>query len=119
MENTIIPLQARQQRGNLPSLGEPYGKSLLGAPLLYFPAELAPSESGLIIAGTHGDETAAVVALSCALRTLFSGQRRHHVILAVNRTGVSWVCAPMLTASTSTAIFQPVTGSQENRLPLE
>lgn len=71
MENPIIPLQARQQRGNLPSLGEPYGKSLLGAPLLYFPAELAPSESGLIIAGTHGDETAAVVALSCALRTLF------------------------------------------------
>ncbi|KHS73255.1 murein peptide amidase A [Pectobacterium brasiliense] len=87
MENPIIPLQARQQRGNLPSLGEPYGKSLLGAPLLYFPAELAPSESGLIIAGTHGDETAAVVALSCALRTLFSGQRRHHVILAVNPDG--------------------------------
>ncbi|MBJ7220944.1 MULTISPECIES: murein tripeptide amidase MpaA [unclassified Brenneria] len=87
MEKNTIPLQARHLRGNLPSLGEPYGKSLLGAPLLYFPAELAQQRSGLIIAGTHGDETAAVVTLSCALRTLFPGQRHHHVVLAVNPDG--------------------------------
>lgn len=42
---------------------------------------------GLIIAGTHGDETAAVVALSCALRSLSPQQQRHHVVLAVNPDG--------------------------------
>lgn len=87
MDNHTIPLRARHQRGNLSSLGEPYGKSLLGAPLLYFPAELPQEGSGLIVAGTHGDETAAVIALSCALRTLFPGQRRHYVVLAVNPDG--------------------------------
>ncbi|EHD21195.1 MULTISPECIES: murein tripeptide amidase MpaA [Brenneria] len=87
MENNIIFQRPRRLRGNLPSLGEPYGKSLLGAPLLYFPAELPQQNAGLIIAGTHGDETAAVATLSCALRTLFPGQRHHHVVLAVNPDG--------------------------------
>ncbi|MBI0250847.1 murein tripeptide amidase MpaA, partial [Yersinia pestis subsp. pestis] len=35
----------------------------------------------------HGDETAAVVALSCALRSLSPQQQRHHVVLAVNPDG--------------------------------
>lgn len=81
----MMSIQPRSLRGALPSLGEPYGRSVLGAPLLYFPAAAGP-DAGLIIAGTHGDETASVVALSCALRTL--GQApRHHVILAVNPDG--------------------------------
>lgn len=87
MENNTIALRARQLRGNLPSLGEPYGKSLLGAPLLYFPAELPQQNSGLVIAGTHGEETASIITLSCALRTLMPGQRKHHVVLAVNPDG--------------------------------
>ncbi|MEA9389385.1 murein tripeptide amidase MpaA [Acerihabitans sp. TG2] len=83
----MTTFQARSRRGALSSLGSVYGKSVLGAPLLYFPAERVSSDSGLVIAGTHGDETASVVALSCALRTLASGVRRHHVILAVNPDG--------------------------------
>ncbi|WP_413738814.1 murein tripeptide amidase MpaA [Sodalis sp. RH21] len=77
----------RSQRGRLASLGQPYGHSVLGAPLLYFPAHAAGPDTGLVIAGTHGDETASVVALSCALRTLAPGGLRHHVILAVNPDG--------------------------------
>ncbi|QTF08499.1 murein tripeptide amidase MpaA [Brenneria izadpanahii] len=87
MGNHTIALRARQLRGHLSSLGEPYGKSLLGAPLLYFPSELPQQNSGLVIAGTHGDETASIATLSCALRSLLPGQRRHHVVLAVNPDG--------------------------------
>ncbi|NKI73753.1 murein tripeptide amidase MpaA [Dickeya sp. CFBP 2040] len=77
----------RTERGFFVSPGQEYGRSRLGAPLLWFPAEKTGKNSGLIIAGTHGDETASVVALSCALRTLAPGNRAHHVILAVNPDG--------------------------------
>lgn len=43
---------------------------ILGASLIWFPAPDADRNSGLIIAGTHGDENSSVVTLSCALRTL-------------------------------------------------
>jgi protein MpaA len=59
----------------------------LGAPLLYFPTPTPSAQTGLIIAGTHGDESAAIVALSCALRSISPEQQRHHVILAVNPDG--------------------------------
>ena len=58
----------RTQRGIFAAGSEEYGRSLLGAPLLWFPAPLALRESGLIIAGTHGDETSSIVTLSCARR---------------------------------------------------
>ncbi|WP_027711823.1 murein tripeptide amidase MpaA [Dickeya chrysanthemi] len=77
----------RTERGFFVSPGQEYGRSRLGAPLLWFPAERAGKHSGLILAGTHGDETASVVALSCALRTLAPGKRTHHVVLAVNPDG--------------------------------
>ncbi|QHB32563.1 murein tripeptide amidase MpaA [Yersinia canariae] len=77
----------RSARGKLVTLGQQYGTSLLGAPLLYFPAANPSTKTGLIIAGTHGDESAAIVALSCALRTITPQQQRHHVILAVNPDG--------------------------------
>ncbi|MEB7887457.1 murein tripeptide amidase MpaA [Serratia fonticola] len=77
----------RSERGQLAVAGETYGKSMLGAPLLYFPAARSGSDTGLVIAGTHGDETAAVVTLSCALRSIAPAQLRHHVILAVNPDG--------------------------------
>lgn len=60
----------RAERGAFPPGTEHYGRSLLGAPLIWFPAPAADRESGLILAGTHGDETSSVVTLSCALRTL-------------------------------------------------
>lgn len=77
----------RTARGNLVTLGQRYGTSRLGAPLLYFPAPTPYAQTGLIIAGTHGDESAAIVALSCALRSISPEQQRHHVILAVNPDG--------------------------------
>lgn len=77
----------RSERGQLAVAGENYGSSLLGAPLLYFPAAVSGPETGLIIAGTHGDESAAIVTLSCALRSIAPEQLRHHVVLAVNPDG--------------------------------
>ncbi|EMH4161255.1 murein tripeptide amidase MpaA [Pluralibacter gergoviae] len=77
----------RPQRGAFPPGTQHYGRSLLGAPLIWFPAPQASSGSGLILAGTHGDENASVVTLSCALRTLSPELRRHHVVLAVNPDG--------------------------------
>lgn len=77
----------RHLRGHLPAGYKQYGNSVLGAPLLYFPATLISENTGLIIAGTHGDENAAMVTLSCALRTLESAARHHHVVLAVNPDG--------------------------------
>lgn len=77
----------RAERGAFPPGTEHYGRSLLGAPLIWFPAPAADRESGLILAGTHGDETSSVVTLSCALRTLNPSLRRHHVVLAVNPDG--------------------------------
>ncbi|WP_226570485.1 murein tripeptide amidase MpaA [Mangrovibacter yixingensis] len=83
-----MPLsRSRPLRGNFQNAPLQYGTSFSGAPLLWFPAtEMQPS-TGLIIAGTHGDESASIVALSCALRTLDESQRRHHVILCVNPDG--------------------------------
>lgn len=83
----MIQHKPRSERGQLAIAGESYGKSLLGAPLLYFPAAHAGPDTGLVIAGTHGDETATIVTLSCALRSISPAQLRHHVILAVNPDG--------------------------------
>ncbi|WP_158781558.1 murein tripeptide amidase MpaA [Pantoea sp. BAV 3049] len=80
-------IHPRPLRGKLDAESKVYGASVLGAPLLWFPAPAADKESGLILAGTHGDETAAVVTLSCAMRTLQEPHRRHHVVLAVNPDG--------------------------------
>ncbi|HDM8226011.1 TPA: murein tripeptide amidase MpaA [Vibrio campbellii] len=61
-----------------------YGKSVLGAPLLYFPAQVESNSRGLILAGTHGDETASIAGLSCALRSLPAECLKHDVILSMN-----------------------------------
>jgi len=80
-------IHPRQLRGKLEAECKIYGHSVLGAPLLWFPAPASDQHSGLILAGTHGDETASVVTLSCAMRTLHTLHRRHHVVLAVNPDG--------------------------------
>lgn len=77
----------RAERGTFPPGTQHYGRTSLGAPLLWFPAPLAERDAGLIIAGTHGDENSSIVTLSCALRTLAPELRRHHVILTVNPDG--------------------------------
>lgn len=77
----------RTERGAFPPGTEHYGRSFLGAPLIWFPAPEPDRTSGLIIAGTHGDENSSIVTLSCALRTLAPDLRRHHVILTVNPDG--------------------------------
>ncbi|HEY8568965.1 murein tripeptide amidase MpaA [Microbulbifer sp.] len=80
-------LRPRAARGLFQHQRRQYGQSALGAPLLYFPAEVRDEHTGMVLAGTHGDEVAAVVTLSCALRSLEAGQLRHHVVLAVNPDG--------------------------------
>lgn len=80
-------LRPRTQRGLFRTQRLQYGQSALGAPLFYFPADICDENTGIVMAGTHGDEVAAVVTLSCALRSLEAGQLRHHVILAVNPDG--------------------------------
>lgn len=80
-------LHPRPLRGRLNTDYQAYGRTVMDAPLLWFPAPAADAESGLIVAGTHGDETAAVVTLSCAMRSLPECYRRHHVVLAVNPDG--------------------------------
>lgn len=87
MGNGVKQIRPRADRGQISATAVTYGHSLLGAPLLYFPAVQPDRDTGLIIAGTHGDETTAVIALSCALRSLQPMQQRHHVILAVNPDG--------------------------------
>ncbi|MCQ3829565.1 murein tripeptide amidase MpaA [Microbulbifer elongatus] len=82
-----VRLRPRTQRGLFHTQRLQYGQSALGAPLFYFPAEVCDENTGLVMAGTHGDEVAAVVTLSCALRSLEAGLLRHHVILAVNPDG--------------------------------
>lgn len=74
-------------RGQLPAEVSYYGNSVLGAPLLWYPALCADACSGLIIAGIHGDENAPIATLSCALRVLSPQLRRHHIILCVNPDG--------------------------------
>lgn len=80
-------LHPRPLRGKLEANWQVYGKSQLGTPLLWFPAPQADADSGLILAGTHGDENATIAVLSAAMRTLPASRRRHHVVLAVNPDG--------------------------------
>ncbi len=84
MSTTLRP---RQQRGQFQYLPQQYGTSVLGAPLLCFPAQIITPQTGLIIAGTHGDENASVVSLSCALRAIEHNQLSHHLVLAMNPDG--------------------------------
>ncbi|AMX02266.1 murein tripeptide amidase MpaA [Microbulbifer thermotolerans] len=79
-------LRPRSDRGHFCHPHTQYGATELGAPLFYFPAQ-SGDKHGIVMAGTHGDEVAAVVALSCALRALPPSALRHHVILAVNPDG--------------------------------
>ena len=86
-KTTTPTLRPRSERGLFHARRLQYGQSVMGAPLLYFPADVQDEHTGIVMAGTHGDEVAAVVTLSCALRSLQAGQLRHHVILAVNPDG--------------------------------
>ncbi len=80
----LIP---RTERAAFLITPQAYGKSVLGAPLLYFPAQQDSATRGLIIAGTHGDETASIAGLSCALRSLPLNRLRHDVVLSMNPDG--------------------------------
>ncbi|MGP8308659.1 murein tripeptide amidase MpaA [Vibrio sp. YIC-376] len=81
---SLIP---RTERAAFLITPQTYGISVLGAPLLYFPAQVENESRGLILAGTHGDETASIIGLSCALRTLPLNSLRHDVVLSMNPDG--------------------------------
>lgn len=73
-------------QGHLSFPMKEYGKSVLGAPLLYLPA----SEQCrlLVFAGLHGEEAEGVFLLSRALRLLANAPRYTSVILCTNPDGV-------------------------------
>lgn len=106
---------SRAERGAFPPRTEHYGRSLLGAPLIWFPALAADRESGLILAGTHGDENSSVVTLSCALRTLNPSLRRHHVVLAVNPDGCQLGLRANANGVDLNRNFPPRTGKRAKR----
>lgn len=77
----------RTKRGFFNHMSIEYGRTVFGAPLFYFPAHKVTETTGLILAGTHGDETASIALLSAALRSLPHHALRHHVILSMNPDG--------------------------------
>ncbi|BDR15418.1 murein peptide amidase A [Vibrio sp. STUT-A11] len=83
----MVSLIPRTERAAFLIKPRTYGKSVLGAPLLYFPAQLESKSRGLILAGTHGDETASITGLSCALRCLPENGLHHDVVLSMNPDG--------------------------------
>lgn len=112
----MSPNRPRTERGVFPRGTEHYGRSFLGAPLIWFPTPQADRHSGLIIAGTHGDENSSIVTLSCALRTLAPERRRHHVVLTVNPDGCQLgLRANARAASISTVISRRQTGAKVKR----
>ncbi|WP_390904480.1 murein tripeptide amidase MpaA [Vibrio ishigakensis] len=80
-------LRQRSERASFMIKSVKYGQSVLGAPLLYFPSQSGEESRGLIIAGTHGDENASMVALSCALRSIHAQDLNHDVVISVNPDG--------------------------------
>jgi protein MpaA len=83
----MVNLIPRTERAAFLIKPKTYGKSVLGAPLLYFPAQVESTSRGLILAGTHGDETASITGLSCALRSLPVNGLHHDVVLSMNPDG--------------------------------
>lgn len=80
-------LRPRQKRAFFQIEPIEYGHSVRGAPLLYFPAQEITPQTGLIIAGTHGDESCSIFTLSCALRSVDKSTLKHHVVLSINPDG--------------------------------
>lgn len=64
-----------------------YGKSVLGAPLQYFPGK--ENSNWLVMAGVHGEEAEGVFLLSRILRSLKAPLASASVILSVNPDGLS------------------------------
>ncbi|TFH91308.1 murein tripeptide amidase MpaA [Vibrio ouci] len=83
----MVSLIPRTERAAFSITPLSYGNSVLGAKLLYFPAQVESESRGLILAGTHGDETASIAGLSCALRSLPAERLCHDVILSINPDG--------------------------------
>ncbi len=109
---TSSPAARRSSAGNPAGSGS----SELGAPLLWFPAPQADSRSGLIIAGTHGDENSSIV--TPLLRPAHPETRATPPPRGADGqslTAVSSGCAPMPAALTSTVTFQQPTGSKGKR----
>lgn len=78
------PTAERGRIHNAPAL---YGTSFLGAPLQCWESAAQDFNGLLVLAGTHGDESEAVIALSAALRSLPDNALRAAVILSMNPDG--------------------------------
>ena len=75
-----------ENRGVIRLKSETYGRSVLGAPLLYFPS--SGRTDLLVIAGIHGEEPETTFLLSRALRHLPQALEHTAVVLCANPDGV-------------------------------
>jgi protein MpaA len=75
-----------ENRGVIRMKSETYGRSVLGAPLLYFPS--SERTDLLVIAGIHGEEPETTFLLSRALRHLSQALEHTAVVLCANPDGV-------------------------------
>lgn len=74
-------------QGTLPFALQEYGRSVLGAPLLYIPAAKACHLLG--IAGVHGEEAETTFLLSRALRLLYTVPEHTAIVLCANPDGMA------------------------------
>lgn len=76
-----------ENRGVIRLKSETYGRSVLGAPLLYFPS--SGCTELLVVAGIHGEEPETTFLLSRSLRHLPKALEHTAVVLCANPDGVS------------------------------
>jgi len=83
----VSRLRPRHQRGHLAIAPVPFGRSVLGTSLEYWP-HTGSSCDLLLLAGQHGEEPDCTVILSRALRALIEPARNVATVLALNPDGL-------------------------------
>ncbi len=84
----MMPLDlSPENRGVIRLKPETYGRSVLGAPLLYYPA--TGSTELLVVAGVHGEEPETTFLLSRAMRHLPHALEHTAVVLCANPDGMA------------------------------
>ena len=76
-----------ENRGVIRQKSEMYGRSVLGAPLQYFPA--SGSSELLVVAGIHGEEPETTFLLSRSVRHLPQALEHTAVVLCANPDGMA------------------------------
>jgi len=94
----MLPFRPIENRGTLPFSLKEFGRSVLGAPLLFSPCEKECEL--LVIAGIHGEEPETVFLISRVLRFLKNRWRAWLLFCAQIQMVAFWALAAMQTAWT-------------------